>query len=102
MVDKAGAISFCAYGGPEECPDMWIRNNTVAGSVYGGFVMPGHACGEGNRRFSGNVAHSMKGTISGHGLIYRNVPSETQCVEWDGFMAYKCYYQGAFGYPSSK
>jgi hypothetical protein len=102
MVDKAGAISFCAYGGAEECPDMWIRNNTVAGSVYGGFIMPGHACGEGNRRFSGNVAHSMKGTISGHGLIFQNVPSETQCVEWDGFMAYKCYYQGAFGYPSSK
>jgi hypothetical protein len=70
MVDKAGAISMCAYMGPEECPDFYVRNNTVAGSVYGGFVMPGHACGETNQRRSGNVAHSVKGIISGHGLYF--------------------------------
>jgi len=102
MVDKAGAISICAYGGQEECIDMYVRNNTVAGSVYAGFTMPGHACGEGNQRYSGNVAHSMTGFKSGHGLFFQNTPSQTDCVEWDGFMAYKCYYQGAFAYPKSK
>lgn len=70
MVDKAGAVSICAYGGNEECPDFYVRNNTVAGSVYGGFVMPGVECGDTSGRYSGNVAHSLKGIISGHGLIF--------------------------------
>jgi hypothetical protein len=102
MVDRAGAISICAYGGMEDCVDMYVRNNLVAGSVYGGFVMPGHACGAENTRYYGNVAHSMKGIKSGHGLFFQNTPSQTDCVEFNGFKAYKCYYNGAFGYASSK
>jgi hypothetical protein len=70
MVDKAGAVSICAYGGNEECPDFFVRNNLVSGSVYGGFVMPGVECGDTTGRYSGNVAHSVKGIISGHGLIF--------------------------------
>jgi len=75
MVDKAGAISFCAYDKPEDCIDIYARNNTVAGSVYAGFTMPGHACDEPNSRYSGNIAHSMKGHKSGHGLFFQNSPS---------------------------
>jgi hypothetical protein len=102
LVDKAGAISVCAYGGNEECPDMFVRNNLVAGSVYGGFVMPGHDCDDTSGRYSGNVAHSMKGIKSGHGLFFQNTPSQTECVQYSDFKAYKCYYQGAFGYPRIK
>lgn len=46
MVDKAGGISICAYEEDDECPDMLVRNNIVAGSVYAGFVMAGHDCGD--------------------------------------------------------
>lgn len=102
MVDKAGAISICAYSEGDECADMFVRNNLVAGSVYGGFVMPGHDCGDTSGRYSGNVAHSIHGMKSGNGLFIKNAPSQTECTEFSNFKAYKCYYQGAFAYPDSK
>lgn len=102
VVDKSGAISVCAYDEEDECADMYVRNNLVAGSVYGGFVMPGHDCGDTSGRYSGNVAHSIHGFKSGNGLNMKNAPSQTECTEFTNFMAYKCYYQGAFGYPNSK
>jgi hypothetical protein len=68
-VDKSGAFSICAYNGPDAaCTDIKVRNNLAAGSVYGGFVTIGHDCGDYSSRFEGNVAHSIKGFKSGHGL----------------------------------
>ena len=62
LVDKAGGVSICAYYGPDpSCADLKVRNNLVAGAVYGGFVMPGHDCGDRSGRYSGNVAHSIHG-----------------------------------------
>jgi polygalacturonase len=101
MVDKAGGISICAYQEEDECADMFVRNNLVAGSVYGGFVMHGHDCGDTSGRYSGNVAHSIHGIKSGAGLYVKNSLSQTECTEYSNFKAYKCYYQGAFAYPTS-
>jgi hypothetical protein len=76
LVDKAGGVSVCAYFGDDpSCVDLKVRNNIVAGSVYGGFVMPGHDCGNYDGRYSGNVAHSIHGIKSGHGLYFKNHPS---------------------------
>lgn len=102
VVDKAGGISICAYQEGDECPDMFVRNNIIAGAVYGGLVMPGHDCGDTSGRYGGNVAHSIHGIKSGNGLNMKNAPSQTECTEFSDFKAYKCYYQGAFGYPKSK
>lgn len=80
IVDKAGAISFCAYGGKENCPDMFVRNNIVAGSAYAGFVMPGHDCDDTSGRYSGNVAHSINGILSGHGVFFQDSLDVKGCV----------------------
>ena len=81
---------------------MFVRNNLVAGSVYSGFVMAGHDCGDTSGRYSGNVAHSIRGIISGTGLFFKNSMTQTECTEFSDFKAYKCYYQGAFAWPKSK
>lgn len=75
MVDKSGAISICAYLDDDYCEDTYVRNNIVAGSVYGGFVMHGHDCGDTSGRYGGNVAHSIHGFKSGAGLFFKNAPS---------------------------
>lgn len=73
VVDKAGGISICAYSGDDDpCTDIKVRNNLVSGSVYAGFVMPGHDCGDTSGRYSGNVAHSVHGFKSGLGLFFLN------------------------------
>jgi hypothetical protein len=56
---------------------MYVRNNIASGAIYAGFVMPGHECGVENDRYYGNVAHSIKGIMSGHGLFFQNTPSQT-------------------------
>jgi len=60
--------------------------------VYAGFVMAGHECGDESGRFGGNVAHSIRGISSGNGLFFKNSVSQTGCVEFSDFKAYKCYY----------
>jgi len=75
MVDKAGGVSICAYNGEDpNCKDIKARHNIVGGVVYGGFVTIGHTCGDYSSRFEGNVAHSVKGIKSGHGLFLKNAP----------------------------
>ena len=81
---------------------MFVRNNLVAGSVYAGFIMHGHDCGDTSGRYSGNVAHSIHGIKSGTGIFVKNSISQTECTEYTNFKAYKCYYTGAFAYPESK
>ena len=62
VVDKAGAVSICAYDeGDASCTDIYVRNNIVGGSTYGGFITYGHPCGDYSSRFEGNVAHSING-----------------------------------------
>lgn len=70
-VDKGGAFSICAYWEPDSCSDIKVRNNLAAGAVYGGFVTPGHDCGDYDT-YGGNVAHSIKGLMAGHGLMMKN------------------------------
>lgn len=74
MVDKAGAYSICAYWEPDAgCADIKVTNNLAAGAAYAGFVTPGHDCGDYNSYY-GNVAHSIKGVLAGHGLIFKEAP----------------------------
>lgn len=102
MVDKGGAYSICAYENKaHKCYDIKVQNNIAAGAPYAGFVMPGHECGDYNTHF-GNVAHSIKGLHAGHGLMFKeNNTSPSNCVEISYFTGYKCYYNGAFGYPKN-
>jgi predicted chitinase len=97
IVDKGAGYSICALDNAA-CTDIKVRNNIAAGVVYAGFVTVGHECGDYNR-FDGNVAHSVKGLMAGHGLYFKQGPTTTGCVEYSNFMGYKCYYQGAFAYP---
>jgi len=98
-----GGVSICAYMGKDpSCKDIKARHNLVAGAPYGGFVMPGHNCGDYSSRFEGNVAHSIRGQKSGHGLVMQNGPDQPDCTEMSDFKAYKCYWNGAFMYPNSK
>lgn len=102
-IDKAGGVSVCAYDEPDgTCTDIYARNNIVGGATYGGFVTIGHKCWDYSSRFEGNVAHSIKGVLSGIGLYFKNHPTEQmQCTQYTGFTAYKCYYNGVFSYSDS-
>jgi hypothetical protein len=97
MVDKGGAISICAYFEKDVCSDIRVRNNIAAAAPYAGFVMPGHDCGDYNKHY-GNVAHSIKGLLAGHGIHFKEDIGQT-CTEISHFAGYKCWYNGAFGYP---
>jgi hypothetical protein len=66
----------------------------------------GHDCGDySTKTFKDNVAHSIAGTLGGHGaLIYPDPAraSHKTCFEGSYFTAYKCYYQGAYSYYNSQ
>lgn len=107
FVDKAGAVSICSYHGADSsCSDLQVTNNIVGGSVYAGYVGPGHDCGDYNSNvFKNNVAHSIKGIVSGHGAFMRGDPARSghsSCFELSYFTAYKCYYSGFFAYGPGK
>lgn len=103
VLDKEAAYSICAYSEPDSaCTDITVKNNLAAGSVYSGFVMIGNECGDTSGRFSGNVAHSIKGPSSGQGLYVKEHSSNSECLEFSDFKAYKCYYQGVIAYPSTR
>jgi hypothetical protein len=75
LVDKMGGVSICAYYGEDpSCKDIKVRHNLVAGAPYCGFCIPGHNCGDYSSRYEGNVAHSIRGVKSGHGLFMKNAP----------------------------
>jgi len=59
---------------------MFVRNNIVAGAAYAGFVMPGHDCDDTSGRYSGNVAHSINGISSGHGVFFQEAKDGSNCV----------------------
>lgn len=70
MVDYGGGFSICALSGAEGCSDISVKNNLAAGVPYGGFVTIGHDCGD-YESMTGNVAHSVRGLLAGHGLYFK-------------------------------
>jgi hypothetical protein len=62
----------------------------------------GHDCGDySSKTFKHNVAHSIAGTLGGHGALIYPDPARAAhktCFEGSYFTAYKCYYQGAYSY----
>jgi hypothetical protein len=92
MIDIEGAYAICSILAKNSCKDLTITNNIAAGSVFAGFVAPGHECGtEGTQtNFKGNVAHSIQGT-GAHIYPDSSVPSHgSTCYAGSHFSAYKC------------
>jgi len=44
--DKEAGMSICAYHWPDNCKDVSVTNNIVAGVFYAGYLAPAHKCGE--------------------------------------------------------
>lgn len=102
VLDKSAAFSICTYFGSDPtCADIKVKNNLAAGSVYSGFLLPGHDCADTSGRYSGNVAHSINGALSGTGVYFNEAPGQ-KCTQFSNFKAYKCYMQGAIGYPAGE
>lgn len=74
MVDKGGGYSICALKDGDPCTDVRVRNNIAAGTPYAGFVTVGHDCGKYDM-MGGNIAHSIKGLLAGHGVYFKQSPS---------------------------
>jgi threonine/homoserine efflux transporter RhtA len=71
LVDYGGGYSICALKQSGPCESIRVTNNIAAGVVYAGFITTGNDCGDTSGRQSGNVAHSVKGLLAGHGLFFR-------------------------------
>jgi len=93
LIDKRGAVSICAYYGPETCVDVSVYNNIASGTAYAGFITNGHDCGDGTSlRFKNNTAHTIDGIPGGGvGAVILNDPKTSQkdCMEASNFTAYK-------------
>jgi hypothetical protein len=77
VLDKSAAFSICTYFGSDPtCADIKVKNNLAAGSIYSGFLLPGHDCADTSGRYSGNVAHSINGALSGTGVYFNEAPGQ--------------------------
>ena len=45
-VDKESCVAICSYFEPNSCFDTSVINSIAAGCMFGGFMAPGHRCGE--------------------------------------------------------
>lgn len=89
-IDKEGGIAFCSFFDGDKCFDSSVQNSIVAGVIYGGYIVPGHKCGDTSSiLFKNNVAHSIDGSGA---YIYPDPADSSQasCYESSGFSAYKC------------
>jgi len=90
FVDKEGCVAVCSYMTQgSNCYDLQITNNIAAGCKFGGFIAPGHDCGDTSSvKFRNNVAHSSNGAGA---YIYPDpsVSSHSKCYEGSHFTAYK-------------
>ena len=90
-IDKEGGIALCSFDEGDKCYDSSITNSIVTGVMYGGYVVPGHDCGDTNTsgfKFYNNVAHS----IDGSGAYIFPDPASSKsasCYEGSHFSAYK-------------
>ena len=73
-VDRRACVAFCSYWEPDPCFGSSVTNSIAAGCVFGGFVAPGHDCGDtSSTKFKDNVAHSIDGSGA---YIYPDPASE--------------------------
>lgn len=90
MVDKEGCVAVCSYMTQgSKCSDLEITDNIAAGCKFGGFLAPGHDCGDTSSvKFRNNVAHSSNGAGA---YIYPDVAGNRhdKCYEGSHFTAYK-------------
>ena len=90
VVDKEGCVAVCSYMTQgSKCFDLKITNNIAAGCKFGGFIAPGHDCGDSqSTKFRNNVAHSSNGAGA---YIYPDVSGNRhdKCYEGSHFTGYK-------------
>jgi uncharacterized protein YerC len=89
-IDKEGGVAFCSFVSGDKCFNSSVQNSIVAGVIYGGFVVPGHACGDTTSVvFKNNVAHSIAGSGA---YIFPDptINTSSSCYEGSHFSAYKC------------
>ena len=71
------------------CPNSSVQNSIAAGNIYGGFIAPGHDCGDTSSvKFKNNIGHSN----DGDGAYIFPDPASNQsgnCYEVSNFSAYK-------------
>ena len=87
-------MAFCSYWEPDPCFGSSVTNSIAAGCVFGGFVAPGHDCGDtSSTKFKDNVAHSIDGCGA---YIYPDPASDghSECYEGSHFSAYKAQESG--------
>mmetsp|Transcript_20886 Transcript_20886/g.32269 ORF Transcript_20886/g.32269 Transcript_20886/m.32269 type:complete len:149 (+) Transcript_20886:2735-3181(+) len=87
----------------QECTDLHITNNIVAGACFGGFTSRGHSCGteDSQTLFRNNTAHSVKGAGGGYCVEIEVDPYNSQqrtCFAASHFNTYKCTHQGLASY----
>jgi hypothetical protein len=47
VIDKRAGITVCGYNWPkDQCIDVFINNNIVAGVAYAGYVQMAQNCGD--------------------------------------------------------
>ena len=88
-VDRRACVAFCSCWEPDPCFASSVTNSIAAGCVFGGFVAPGHDCGDtSSTKFKDNVAHSIDGSGA---YIYPDPAADghNECYEGSHFAAYK-------------
>ena len=93
-------IMVCGYNWPtEECLDITVKNNIVAGSTFAGIGAFATKCGDYNdHSHKNNIVHSTAGNAF---IIYPNpnkVADHLTCYEVSSLIAYKNAGPGVISY----
>jgi parallel beta-helix repeat protein len=89
-LDEIAGYNLCNKD--QNCADLILQNNIMAGGQRIGFLLPTVACGD-MESYSGNMAHSVQ-----HGAWLLRNTLLTGCEGFYNFQVYKTMEQGVFAY----
>lgn len=62
FVEPRAALIICSFNYPDYCTGIHVTNNIAAGTIFAGFSVMGHDCGDySTNEFKNNIAHSIFG-----------------------------------------
>jgi hypothetical protein len=96
VCDKQSCFAICSYNDPDtSCTDISVQNSIASGCHHGGFVVPGHTCGEADTQttFKNNVAHSSDG-FGARFFPSAVLDDSATCYEGSHFSAYHNHQNG--------
>jgi hypothetical protein len=96
VCDKQACFAVCSYNDPDStCTGVSIQNSIASGCHHGGFVTPGHTCGEAETQtsFKNNVAHSSDG-FGARFFPSAALGDSATCYEGSYFSAYHNHQNG--------